>query len=998
MKNHLFIGLGGQGGKSIAELQKVFANRSEDAKSLRNSGQQWDFLYIDSSRDITNERKNWVYFGQDLKLKPSSFLYLKDDGESIDAHAMAQRPDVARWIGEVDKLQSFLEGTQGIQGANQRRRLGRLLFARHADRIHKAVCEDKITPMLSAAHQCAIHIFASLAGGTGSGGIIDLLTMLRTEYPNANVDTGFPVFLYLYITDRDFEDAKAGYFHENQCAALRDLNALSCGKFRPTLLGSASGANLFSGDEPITQILLSSHLSNKNQMLSLSQQHQIVAESAFERIYSYVSGHLAPVQQKAVTGEDGQANWPGEPAGNLLRSFRFGSVGMRRWEVPIEEVRELLACDLLTACYRKLLYQNWSETTGFIGEKLSSGIPGFTDSLSELSSIIEVERISNTDLPSLTDELSADFNRVHSGKMRERFKDVDLSIYEDELRQRYIAALRDQGVDAAFRDFASSRDERLKRIKERIHGVIRGAWTRNDRALGLGYVHDLLIELQLKLRQAASSDVGTSVNNDAVRRRMDMRKAEWFKMTLLSRPFKQEDLAHAHKEDLASILRDDLRKRAKKEDGELVNLTIGILGQLASDYQMVSGKMQEWCSDAEKRRDQLHRDLTLLSRGPGPGQDTVVSNKAELSLDNLEAHLKDQRIEGSLIRNTCDELLDRTILATLGSDQIPKLGHLTDDQKIQLRESTEAVLLKRVEQIHDAIRSRTHRDSVVTGNVLDIIQKRHGEDAERFSSELLAFINSATCNLALSNSELQPKALRQNPRMRSMPRTGLVIGLPNGHPFGPKFAEMVNPLLQAGNTAVQGVYYHDDPTQIRMLSVTYWMAARFSVCIHRLEAMYQESLKSDDDGDTRYFTNIDPSGESGQRPPLLLPPPKELQVAMLSMLWLGTKMDVPNSGCRLIQESEGQVVLVQQTEDGTEPEIIGESIEGLGKAADIVTIYRICDAVTAMASSLSASHADALRNRLNEEDAARLGEHGVASQPYLEWVEQRKKIYNLLKR
>ena len=38
MKNHLFIGLGGQGGKSIAELRKVFEQREEDARQLKDLG------------------------------------------------------------------------------------------------------------------------------------------------------------------------------------------------------------------------------------------------------------------------------------------------------------------------------------------------------------------------------------------------------------------------------------------------------------------------------------------------------------------------------------------------------------------------------------------------------------------------------------------------------------------------------------------------------------------------------------------------------------------------------------------------------------------------------------------------------------------------------------------------------------------------------------------------------------------------------------------------
>lgn len=998
MKNHLFIGLGGQGGKSIAELQKVIENRSGDAAALEKGGQKWDVLYIDSSRDVTNERRNWVYFGKDLKLKPSSFLYLKDDGEAINAHSMAQRPDVAPWIGDVDKLQTFLEGSQGIQGANQRRRLGRLLIARNADRIRKAVCEDKITPMLSNGNQCAIHIFASLAGGTGSGGIVDLVTMLRTEYPNASVDGGFPIFLYLYVTDRTFEEAQVGYFHQNQSAALRDLNALCCGKFRPTLLGSASVAMGFKGDEPITQILLSSQLNSKNQMLSLSQQHQIVAEAAFERIYSYVSGNLDTTQQKAVTGEDKLPSYPGEPVGNLSRTFRFGSVGMRRWEVPIDEVRELLARDLSVSCYRKLLFNNWSETLGFGGEKLNSEIPGHSETALQLDAIVEAEWVENHELPGLILKLNEDFNRYYSGKKREGFKDLDLSIYEDELQKRYASELDGKGVARIFLEISEKRDERLARIRDRIHDTIQRSWTRKDKALGLAYAHDLLIQLQERVRRKVLNGDEATSNNDALRRRMDKRKIEWLKMTLLSRPLKKVPLALAHQNDLASILRDDLRSRAKSEDRELGNSLAGILGQLASDYQMATGRLQEWSVDAERRRDELHRDLVQMSQEIGGNQERIFANKAELSVENLEAHIKDQRLELTAIGNTCDELLERSLIAALGSSKIPALGHLTEDQKTHLRESGDTILFKRVEQIHDVIKTRTHRESVLSGSVLDILQKRHNEDSDRFSTELLAFINSATCNIALESAEIQPKTLRQDSGMPSMPRTGLIVGLPKDHPFGHQLAGMIKPLLEAGNSAVQGVYYHEDQTQVRMLFVTYWMAARFASVVHRLESMYREALAHDNEGDKAYFTNIDSSGQREQRPPMLFPPAEEMQRTMRSALWLGMKIQGPNGVGALIQESKDHVVLIQQSENGIEPVVIGESLSSLGRSADIVTICRVNDAVSAAAANLSDEEAGVLRSSLGDEGAVMLQKHGAASAEYATWVAQRNQIQAILKR
>ena len=201
---------------------------------------------------MSNHRANWTHFGKNLQLDPDSFLYLKDGGEDINPRALQLRPDINPWLGDVSKLEKALEGNKGIVGANQRRRFGRLLFANHANRIRKAVCEEKISPLLANSNECAIHIFASLAGGTGSGSIIDLITMLRTEYPSTSVSEGFPIFLYLYVTDDEFEDAQVGYFHQNQYATLRDLNALACSRIRPHLLGSNRGGEEFSDSEPIT--------------------------------------------------------------------------------------------------------------------------------------------------------------------------------------------------------------------------------------------------------------------------------------------------------------------------------------------------------------------------------------------------------------------------------------------------------------------------------------------------------------------------------------------------------------------------------------------------------------------------------------------------------------------------------------------------------------------------------------------------------------------------
>lgn len=998
MINHLFIGLGGQGGNTLGELKKVFANRKNDVQTLKKKGLDWDFLYIDSSRNVVNTRKVWTHFGENLALDPSSFLYLKDDGGELDVPSMARLPDVNPWIGDHTKLDSFLRGSQGVVGANQRRRLGRLLFARNADRIRKAVCEDKITPMLGSSYRCAIHIFASLAGGTGSGGIVDLVTMLRTEFPNASTDTGFPIFLYLYVTDRKFEGSMVGYFHENQAAVLRDLNALACEIYHPNMLGSAINGKPFKGGQPFTQVVLSSHLNAKNQLLSLEQQHQIFAEAAFERIYCFTTGNLGDAEQQAITGEDKIPGYPGEPAKIPLRSYRFGSSGMRRWEVPIDEVRELLASDLLSSCLNTLLYQNWSSTLGAANEKLSTNIQGYSEILGEVLSSVSVEQISQSELQTLVENLNTDINRFHDGKRREGFKEIDLDDYEQGIRERYSEHLNERGVNTVFKDFVNLREKRIERVITRIHDVIKRAWVRPSNSLGLTYIHDLLLEAQAKLREEIEGGRQSVTGDKALETRMQLRKAEWMKLTLFSRPLKQEQLARAHQADLLAILRQDLRQRAGREDTELLERISRALGQLASDYRSAADVLTDKSASSTKRFQSLFMDLRALSGEDSGNQDGRLANKAEFSIADLESYIGQQRLVRDHLKNTCDELIAKAVDEVLGDDQLVKIGRLSETQKSKFDEIAESIIFKRTSHIHDAIVDRTHREPVLSGHILDILQKRFNEDSDSFKRELKAFIDSSASSIQLSSNDIQPKSLRSDSGMPSMPRQVLVIGIPSGHPFGAILKGEVGPLMDAGSITYHSVYEHDDPTQIRMLTMTYWMAARYAKVVHGLEAIFSNSLASDHEGDKRYFTNLDPSGENGSRPAILLPTDEESQSQVRAALWLGSRLVAPGTQEKLIQEGAGGVVLMELSKEGLpDPFEVKSSLEDLHRNTDVTKASRIITAVEAAITALDVAGRDALLLEIKENDAKVLRDSGSAgSAEYIAWKKDRDNLFEFL--
>ncbi|WP_295441774.1 tubulin-like doman-containing protein [uncultured Thiodictyon sp.] len=213
MINHLFIGLGGQGCRTLGEIRKVMAQRAVDTTALHDQGVEVQFLAIDSSLDVKHEKRNWSYFGTDLSLQPNDWLELSKPQQNAVGD-LAIRPDIAPWLGDLGRVASFLSQSK-IEGANQRRRLGRLLFAFNADSIAQAVFTNKVGALTAGRkNQCAFHIFATLGGGTGSGCILDLVATIRHRFPQSGIEE-FPIFVYVYATDEDISGADVGYFFRN---------------------------------------------------------------------------------------------------------------------------------------------------------------------------------------------------------------------------------------------------------------------------------------------------------------------------------------------------------------------------------------------------------------------------------------------------------------------------------------------------------------------------------------------------------------------------------------------------------------------------------------------------------------------------------------------------------------------------------------------------------------------------------------------------------------
>src|SRR5262249_5372068 len=129
---------------------------------------------------------------------------------------------------------SSADGANVVGG--QKRRLGRFLFAGKSAEFRRRFTE-LVTEMqhypsknFSPSNKTTFHICCGLAGGTGSGSVVDAICQIRSVFPDAI----YRINIYALLPERNPPSQKAGVnYHANGYAALVELNSLAVGAWKP---------------------------------------------------------------------------------------------------------------------------------------------------------------------------------------------------------------------------------------------------------------------------------------------------------------------------------------------------------------------------------------------------------------------------------------------------------------------------------------------------------------------------------------------------------------------------------------------------------------------------------------------------------------------------------------------------------------------------------------------------------------------------------------------
>ncbi len=359
--NNLIIGLGGTGGKVIREIRKLFV--SNGVFNYEQNDARFDFLYVDTSTDELDKENLWSVLGRDIQLERSQIIVNKSGAVRPVLEDPASYPGLKDWIKPTSVF-DFVSPTTA--GAAQKRKLGRLVFAQNVATFVKAL--DVRMQALTSGGKVGVttHIVCGLAGGTGSGTIIDAIAQIRNRYPDPEQ---YKIIVYALIPEKHPKEGRvknvsgfANYF-ANAYAALRELNAMGVGKYHPVNVLDGSRMNhstYFNGC-----YLLNDVNEHKVQFDIEQDVPKVLAEFIYQKSISTGWDGLS----RAEKGENDTRNFECE-GDEKTRAKLFLSFGIKRVIVPEEEIKEYMAYSFAEQVINQLMFNNFREGEGYVDEEV----------------------------------------------------------------------------------------------------------------------------------------------------------------------------------------------------------------------------------------------------------------------------------------------------------------------------------------------------------------------------------------------------------------------------------------------------------------------------------------------------------------------------------------------------------------------------------------------------------------------------------------------------
>ncbi len=965
--NHLIIGLGGTGGNIIRSLRKtVFQNYRQDDPPKTNLR----YLYVDTSPELMRpDDQTWKILGHSVQLPERSQMHISGMNLRDVVSNLANYPGVAPWLGSRDDWNDIINAADAANiVGGQKRRLGRFLFAGACSQFRSLVSElvremqQHDNPNFPRSIGTTFHVCCGLAGGTGSGSVVDAVAQIRALFPGKE----YRIIIYALLPEEHAPAQKAGpNYHANGYAALMELNALGVGTWKPHDVTGVNAARLNLQD-PFNCCYLFNDKNAAGISVSVAKElPDVVASFLFQKTVEIQNVEWTETSTllRQETYEVGpQAKEPERfPKGKSLRSRSFFSFAIKQIAYPEEDIREHLTYSFARQAVLQLLFNKWVEGHGYKEEAVNQSFNEFvrdkatqerwylTDERLTLSEGILKDEINNRNWKPIGDfwklVIPSQLNHVRDNFKAEQDKMLSefTKLCDATFREQY----RGSGVMAFYETKRTDMSDQMREIRSRIEGDLFAEWVNGVKSMDdISRLLDALtatLDDRLNAMDDRIAKLGeesdTYKENDA---KIAENRKQWAKAGSLAAMFgKRDKLLKAQAE--AFITRYTMKTRvegyryAKDLLGKLRN-ELGLLGKEC-------GKCRDLISQAAKAF-QNAIDSRLADKGNQDLTKQMVRfydpEFAKAFSKTLSTDLTAQKKQAGRVRSRIAELLGEKQTFSAFNTKVT-LGRFTDVIESTCDESA-------VEAHEEFVARHPDRGRLLRVSLIEMLQKEYDGSPERLRSYATNIMAQAQDYLELDQTQKDWSG--PGIPVASNPENGVCISnltiiapeSPEAAGFRTSFCEALKNATKLKNAAIvqkQVVTNKNRPQEVTLINITNVFPARFVSVVGFLRQKYEDRVRTG----ARAFLELHSEGTDGkfldgQEMPSLYPEtykPADLYPWML----LGEALELVKIEKDTQTGIEKCYLIIPDTDGFPVAQALGVSVEKVVQSADATTFETI---------------------------------------------------------
>lgn len=766
--NHVLVGLGGTGGKILRAFKMRMFEEFPEAEERKKH--PVTILYVDTTDEMMPKngraRADFKVMGLDASFTNSEFLNIK----AVDVnHLLDHINNFPTVKGIVDNVQAVRTAIGSLgEAAGQKRRAGRLLFAANANAYVNALknAYAKVEEISGDASNTTFHIFAGLAGGTGSGSIIDSIIQTRKAFPRAKI------LVYAMIPEMNLPKANMdqGRYYQNGYAAVMELNALQTGRwtpqdvtghgpakyFNPTVKGVADGIAFYSNVNE-----------NGVRVDSLEELPKIVSDYVFSRIflvnpenkvnddiirsYNFENMDDFALEYDEIGNPDASGSIP------VARSKKLNSFGIKRVVYPELRVLKHITYTVGESVLWQFKFNNWRDEEGFVEEEANRDLRQEyinSENLSKWKLDLEHLTLESKILPSEPDE--ENFKTYWKKRVQDRSEEAKATGTPLDEIDRLMGRLfddffREDGVVKYYQRKEKVIPEYTKQLRSNIEKEIFEKWKDGDFSITeLQKLSKLLIEHIGELKEQIQEEIKKEKENlKKIDEEREINVEDWTHLGILQRMVnKGARLYEDHKMIIQDYYECKTRIVALDFAQKLVAKLFNEIGRMDSDISMFAATVNEAIEQTEKRISAQQK----VNKGLEDMKGAIIEVSEDEQMQIFEVELMKDKLEMPGIARQLRENILKNLTFT-------NFGQLAQDiTSDQISDAFDTQLSVIVRQKHD---DKIDADKKVLGlNILTQLQQklRTDDEIKSFATKL---VRQSGVYLKLNDTELG-KHLRNN--------------------------------------------------------------------------------------------------------------------------------------------------------------------------------------------------------------------------------------------